>query len=46
VQVYLDEQLSAAGKQPLVVGALLFAAPNVGNDDFVAAFNSRVNARR
>jgi hypothetical protein len=46
LQVYLDEQLPAAGKQPLVVGALLFAAPNVGNDAFVAAFNTKVNARR
>jgi hypothetical protein len=44
--VHLDQQLSQAGKQPLAVGALLFAAPNVGNDDFVAAFNARVNARR
>lgn len=45
-QVYLDQQLPAAGKPPLAVGALLFAAPNVGNNAFVAAFNSKVNARR
>jgi hypothetical protein len=44
--VYLDQQLPTAGKPPLAVGALLFAAPNVGNDAFVAAFNLKVNARR
>lgn len=46
LQVYLDEHLAAANKQPVAVGALLFAAPNVGDDAFVAEYNMKVNARR
>jgi hypothetical protein len=30
----------------VILSALLFACPNVGDDEFVAAFNTKVNARR
>lgn len=46
LQVYLDRKLAAAGKQPVAIGALLFAPPNVGDDTFVTDFNKKVNARR
>jgi len=45
-QIYLDYQLRAAGKMPVVIGVLLFAPPQVGDNEFVASFNNKVNARR
>jgi hypothetical protein len=47
LQAYIDKKSSSSSRQPAAkVDALLFAPPNVGNIEFVRAFNARVNARK
>jgi hypothetical protein len=47
LQAYMDQKTAGSNKQAAAkVDALLFAPPNVGNIEFVRAFNSLVNARK
>ncbi|KAF6262005.1 hypothetical protein COO60DRAFT_703516 [Scenedesmus sp. NREL 46B-D3] len=46
LQAYIDQKSASSGHTAARVDALLFAPPNVGNRQFVRAFNARVNARK
>jgi hypothetical protein len=46
VQAYIDEKSGTSRLSAAKVDALLFAPPNVGNNEFVRAFNARVNGRK
>jgi hypothetical protein len=46
LQAYIDKKSGTSGLPAAKVDALLFAPPNVGNIEFVRAFNARVNGRK